>query len=323
MEKLTVTTTNKGTYKKNTAISLDELDEIFPNEEAARRHLEEQRWHGIPTCTHCGSQRSSVWWVARPGYYRCKDCRTKYCVKTGTIFADTKIPLRKWMKAFYFMVTARKGISSVELGKLLRISQKSAWLLEQKIREAMGGGEYDYMILKDEVEVDETYVGGTRGNKHWNKKGKIRGTADMAKIMGIVERNGRLCVQVVPDTKKTTLQSIIVKRVERGSTVNTDEYRSYIGVGNLGYKHQAVNHGHKIYKTGNACTNTIESVWANLKRGIIGIWHHVSVKHLQRYANEFQFRWNEGNCRYETMDRINSLIGNCWGRMLPYKVLIA
>lgn len=310
------------TYKSNTAISIYNLLKKFPDEESARKYLEQQKWNGKPKCHHCNSEDVVIWRKDRSGYYRCHKCRTVFCVKTNTIFAHTLIPLDKWLLAFYMVVTARKGISSMQLSKELGITQKSAWLLLSKIRYAMGNNDYNY-LLKGIVEVDETYVNGKESNKHLNKRVKIgRGVAGKTPIFGIVERNGKLYTKVVPNTKRTTLQSIITQKVKQNSVVNTDGALQYIGIENFGYDRKSVNHSAKQYVNGMDYTNTIESVWAVLKRGFYGTYHKFSLKHLQKYVDEFQFRWNEGNCRYNTMDRIDSLINRCWGKMLPYKVLI-
>ena len=157
--------------------------------------MEEKRWGDVPTCPHCGSTRSSVW-RNRIGHYRCKDCRKVFCVKTGTIFMKTKIPLTKWLLAFYIIITARKGMSSMQLSKELGINYASAWLLGHKIRKAMETDECDY-LLKGVVEIDETYIGGKEKNKHYKKKLKAgRGAVGKIPVFGMVERNGRLLAKV-------------------------------------------------------------------------------------------------------------------------------
>jgi transposase-like protein len=324
MEKKTV---KKSTYKPNTAISVYELFKRFPDEEAARRYLEKDRWNGKIVCGHCNSSRI----VETPrknkgyhkGYYRCKDCRKEFSVRTNSIFSDSNIPLHIWFHAFYYMVTDRKGISSIELSKKLGITQKSAWILEGKIREGMEKGACDFFFEGiAEVEMDETGVGGIEGNKHPKKKIKnARGFVGKTSVFGIKERGGRTFMQVVDEVKREVLREIIVKKVKLGTTLNTDQASWYNGIEKLGYTRKKVNHKKKEYVRGSASTNGIESVWAVFKRGIYGVFHNVSDKHLQRYANESAFRLNDGNCRYDTMDRIDGILTGCWGKKLSYKML--
>ncbi|MDR0304633.1 MAG: IS1595 family transposase [Chitinispirillales bacterium] len=320
--------TKKPTYKPNTAISLYELFKRFPDEEAARRYLEKDRWNGKITCGHCNSQRI----VETPrknkgyhkGYYRCKDCRKEFSVRTNSIFADSNIDLHIWFHAFYYMVTDRKGISSIELSKKLGITQKSAWHMEGRIRESMEKGVCDFFFESiAEVEMDETGIGGIEENKHPDKKLRNgRGSVGKTPLFGIKGRNGgKTFMQVVKEVSKETLHPIIVQKVKPGAVLNTDQATCYCGIEKLGYTRKKVNHKKKEYVRGSASTNGIESVWATLKRGIHGVFHHVSDKHLQRYANEFAFRLNDGNCRYDTMDRIDGILAGCWGKKLSYKML--
>ncbi|MDR0304559.1 MAG: IS1595 family transposase [Chitinispirillales bacterium] len=310
----------RSTYKPNTAISRDELRDKFPDEETARKYIEEERWGGVPVCGHCGSKRVGKGRKDRKGYYRCKDCRKEFSVKTGTIFTDTKIPLHKWLEVFYRMVTSRKGVSSMELSKDLGVRQATAWLLLHKIRKGMKRSKKKFS-LKGIIENDETHVYGKRKNKHPDKKS----IKHEAIVFGMKERGGNVIMEHVPNKKRETLREIIEQNVEYGSTLNTDDGKWYTGIENPGYTRKKVNHSAKEYvsKDGEVYTNSIESVWAVLKRGVNGIYQKVSHKHLHRYLSEFEFRLNEGNCKYPTMDRIDCLIAGCFGRTLTYKELVA
>ena len=219
------------------------------------------------------------------------------------------------------MVTERKGISSRQISQKLDITQKSAWFMCQKARVAMGNLKNGY-IFKGIVECDETYIGGRKRNRH-SGKNVIKGRGPVGKIpvFGIVERQGRMMSVVVPDTGKGTLQGIIRQNVQQGTVVCTDEFRSYIGLGK-DYKHLTVNHSVGQYKNGVASTNTIESMWAVFKRAYHGTFYYMSPKHLQKYADEFDFRHNEGNAKIPTMDRIGSLVSGCWGIRLTWRELI-
>jgi len=307
-------------YKPNTAISICEFLEKFPDEEAAFAYLEMQRWQNGIKCPRCGGYKIGSFGKNKH-WHRCNGCHKPFNVKTDSIFEHSKIPLYKWLLAFYMTVTARKGISSMQLSKELGITQKSAWLMEHKIREAMGTSKYN-CVLKGVVECDETYVGGRKYNKHWSDKFVPgRGSVGKTPVFGIIERGGRSMTVVVPDTSKATLQSIIRKNVEKGSVVNTDEWRSYIGLGDA-YTHYSVKHKSGQYVDGIKTTNAIESLWAVLKRSFYGIYHNFSKKHTQRYADELDFRHNEGNCRYSTMERIERLTAGCWGTRLSWKELV-
>jgi len=308
-------------YVPNVAMSEYDFFNMIPDEEAAFAYLEKQRWHGNIKCPRCGSGKIGKFGKDRK-WHRCNDCHKPFNVKTGSIFEHSKIPLGKWLRAFYKIVTARKGISSMQLSKELGITQKSAWLMGHKIRKAMAASKHGY-VLKGVVECDETYVGGKKRNRHSDKKAiKGRGAVGKIPVFGIVERKGRSFSVVVPDTGKATLQGIIRQAVKPGAIVCTDEWRSYIGLGDV-YTHLTVNHSAFQFKNGLASTNTIESTWAVLKRAYHGIFHYMSPKHLQRYADELDFRHNEGNCRYPTMDRIGSLAAGCWGTRLTWDMLVA
>jgi transposase-like protein len=311
----------KKKYKPNTAISVYELFHMFPDAESARLYIERKRWADGVVCPHCGSMSISAI-PSKPGRYHCSDCRKQFSVRTGTIFENSKIPLHQWMFALYYIVTDRKGLSSMQLSKELGVTQKTAWFMEHRIRNAMSSHKFDG-LLDGIIECDETYVGGKEGNKHSKKKLRAgRGAVGKAAVFGMVQRGGEVKSVVVPDTTRDTLLGIIGRQVEETATVNTDESRSYIGLAELGYDHKSVNHSAKQFVDRMATTNSIESVWALLKRGFYGTFHKFSTKHLQRYVDEFDFRWNAGNCKYPTMERVDSILGGCWGSYLPYKRLI-
>jgi transposase-like protein len=308
-------------YRPNTAISVYDFLKRFPNEETARTYLENQRWDNSIKCPRCESGKISKW-SRKQGWYRCGKCGEPFNVKTNTIFEHSKIPLNKWLFASYLIVTARKGVSSVQISKELGITQKSAWFMCHRIREAMSSGKYIY-LLKGIVECDETYIGGKEKNKHNTDKLKQgRGVVGKIPVFGVVERGGKVVSVVVNDTSSETIQGLVGDMVEKDSIVNTDESRSYIGLSQRGYSHNKVNHSARVFVDKMASTNSIESVWALIKRGYYGTFHRFSKKHLQRYVDEFDFRWNQANCKYQTMERIDSFTAGCWGTRLSYAKLI-
>ena len=243
-------------------------------------------------------------------------------MRTGTVYAHSKLPLRLWIFAAYLHNCARKGISSLQLSKELDITQKSAWFLLHRLRESAASeiGE----LLSGVVEVDETYIGGRESNKHECKKLKIgRGTVGKTPVLGMRERGGRVIALPVADTTAATLQGAIRENVAVGSQLMTDENSAYTGVGGVFYQHRSVKHSAKEFVNAMAHTNGIESVWAVMKRGFNGVYHQWSAKHLHRYVDEFAFRLNEGNCRVDTIDRLSAMIRASAGKRLTYKALTA
>lgn len=297
--------------------SLYEFLEKFPNEKSAVAFFENRRWGNQLYCPHCGSLSVSNVPDGKPMPYRCKDCRKHFSVRTGTVLAESKIPLHKWLMAIYLLHTARKGVSSIQMSKEIGVTQKTAWFLNHRIREAMkrNGG-----LFSGEVEVDESYIGGKESNRHAAKRKAVgRGTAGKQAVLGIHQRDGATWAFPIDGTDRVQLQSAIVENVKRGATVYTDSHSGYDEL--KGYNHFSVAHSVGEYVREQIHTNGIESFWSLLKRGYVGIYHQMSVKHLYRYVNEFSYR-HTGR-REDMMDCICATVNGMIGQRLSYQELIA
>lgn len=309
--------------------NLIDVIEHFKDPKVGLKHLAALRWSKGMACPHCGSPNFYVF--KDEVTFKCaeKQCNLKFNAKTKTIFENTKIPLQKWFAAIYLISSHKKGISSIQVGKDIDVTQKTAWFMMHRIRVMM---QYKPDTkLSGTVEVDETFVGGKQINQHQSpyakekRKKDNKGKRDPLKnkytVMGGVERDGRLILQHVTSNLSMIPPKFIISNVTKKATVYTDELASYKFILEQGFtKHETISHGMHEYARGEVSTNTIEGAFSLFKRGYIGIYHYMSHKHLQRYCDEFAYRYSTRHLG-ET-ERFNKTLKMCDGR-LKFHELIA
>ena len=290
----------------------------FQDADAAREYLEAIRWANGIVCPHCGvidSFYKLVGKAHRPGLYKCVDCRKQFSVTVGTVFEASKIKLHIWLHACHLMSASKKGVSAKQLERMLGVTYKTAWFMAHRIREAMNIAPKEQLGLTSPVEVDETY---------WGNKGKhapgARSFHHQMKIVSLVERDGQKRSFHVASVNGATLRPIMKGMIAKNARLMTDQAGVYEKIGPEFKSHEVVNHSEKEYSRGDVTTNTAESSFALLKRGLIGTFHSVSEQHLQRYATEFDFRWNHRVALgVDDVQRTTAVLKGIEGKRLTYR----
>ncbi|MFZ5907081.1 MAG: IS1595 family transposase [Nitrospirota bacterium] len=285
----------------------------------AREYLEKIRWPEGVECPHCATignhyqitGRGTSTKPARKGLWKCHKCRKQFSVTVGTIFERSHVPLNKWLAAIYLLCSSKKGMSAHQLHRMLGITYKSAWFMAHRIRHAIT--DFSTLKLTGIVEADETYVGGkARGS------GLVgRTTKKKTPVFSLVERGGNVKSQMVERVTGANLKAIIRGKVDKSAIMMTDDYRSYMGLRKEFADHKIIKHSHKKYVDGDIHTNTIEGYFSILKRGIVGIYHHVGKQHLHRYLNEFDFRYNHRK-KLDSENAVTAMVASK-GKRLMYR----
>ena len=313
----------KGPGKNNRiGMTLKQLFELFPTEEAAEAWFAKLLWNDEPFCPHCGSYNVQAGIKHPQMTHRCRDCpkRRMFTLKTGTVMAGSPLSYRTWALAIYLVTTNLKGVASMKLHRELGICQKSAWFLAHRLREAWKAPQK--LKFSGPVEVDETFIGGFRKNMSLKKRKEMKGTGPHSGkviVAGVKDREtNRVSAAVIQDTTYDALQAFIDERVKRTATVYTDDFNGYLGLKN---PHETVNHSAHEYVRDGIGTQGIESAWSMMKRGHKGTYHKMSPKHMDRYVSEFSGRHNIREMH--TLSQMALVVFRLENKRLKYKDLTA
>lgn len=270
---------------------------MFPDETSCKAYLRDQRWPKGIKCPRCGNDKIYAS-KARPFHWQCTKCGKnprapyRFSVTVNTIFENTNYPLLVWFKVLYLMLTSKKGISALQIHRMIGSgSYRTAWFMCHRLR--AGLNDPDFRQLMGIVEVDETYIGGKDANRHFDKKKHYEDLGGKVPVIGAISRKGNLVCQMIERADRATLMGFVHKTVSpKVELAATDENQGYDTLADSGRPHGVINHSERVYVRGVVHTNSIEGFWSLLKRGVIGTYHHVSKKYLPLYLNEFQFRFN-------------------------------
>ncbi len=300
-------------------ISIIELSDMFPDEASAREWFESRVWPEGRYCPRCGSVKTHEASHAKSPY-RCTDCRSYFSVKTGTALEASKVALRKWVFAIYLETTSLKGVSSMKLHRDIHVTQRTAWFMLHRLREAFAMSGAAAEPFAGPIEIDETFFGGREANKHSHKKQRLgRGGVGKAVIAGAKDRaTNEVRAEVVEGTDAKTLQKFVAETAAAGATVYTDDAKAYKG---MPFDHESVRHSVGEYVSGMAHTNGIESFWATLKRAHKGVYHKISEKHLNRYVRQFSGKHNARDA--DTIRQMQDIVAQMVGKRLMYRDLVA
>ena len=301
--------------------SLADMHKAFPDEDACINHFRTLRWPEADkiVCPHCGA--IGTHYTLKDNTHKCRDCRKKFTVRNGTIFGDSKIDLRRWFIAIFLMTSHKKGISSCQLARDIGVTQKTAWFMLHRIRNAAMTTEFNTPPLTGTVEMDECYVGPNPRFQHADKRAAMgkRRLANKKIVLGMQERGGDLRLHFVPNTKHKATIPLITKHIARGSRVITDEASRFSWM-NVSYAHEFINHSLGQYVQGDVTTNSIEGVFSHFRRTMVGTYHKCDAAHLDRYLQMFAYRWNTR--KQGEADRVNGLLKATQQRRITYKTLI-
>ena len=301
------------------AINLPRLIADYGDESSCRKYLEALRW---PDGVKCPRDQKNATWLANQEVWECNSCHYQFTVRVGTVLQDSKLPLTKWLIAIFLMAESKKGISANQLRRMLGTTYKTAWYLSHRIRDAMQAAEAP-RGLTGTVEMDETFIGGKPRNRRSRRERRgYRSNSDKTMVLGAVERGGEIRLQVeLRRTNREVLRHFVAKTIDDAAPrIYTDGASAYGNLSDSDTVHETVNHLKEEWVRGDVHTNTIESAWSLFKRSILGSYHHLSVKHLDSYLDEFGWRFNNRHNDFLFRDTLRALFKS---DVLTYKTLTA